>query len=138
MRTIIQKSFKAALDENDILISPAAPSAAYKIGMLLSSFVLVVSSAFLSWWITQLLVMYTGEKKDDPLAMYAGDIMTVSILTLLYVLLYLVFFICFSCFPFLPVNSPWIDKERNIDPYYYYFFPLVMYFMEGKHEKDLN
>ncbi|KAI6673171.1 hypothetical protein NL676_001077 [Syzygium grande] len=31
VRTIIQKSFKAALDENDILISPAAPSAAYKI-----------------------------------------------------------------------------------------------------------
>lgn len=33
VRTIIQKSFRAALDENDILISPAAPSAAYKIGM---------------------------------------------------------------------------------------------------------
>nr|XP_048328214.1 glutamyl-tRNA(Gln) amidotransferase subunit A, chloroplastic/mitochondrial isoform X2 [Ziziphus jujuba var. spinosa] len=31
VRTIIQKSFKAALDEHDILISPAAPSAAYKI-----------------------------------------------------------------------------------------------------------
>lgn len=49
MRTLIRKDFKAALDHNDILISPAAPSAAYKI----------------------------GEKKDDPLAMYAGDIMTV-------------------------------------------------------------
>lgn len=35
MRTIIGKSFKAALDENDILISPAAPSAAYKIGILI-------------------------------------------------------------------------------------------------------
>lgn len=32
VRTLIQKSFKTALDENDILISPAAPSAAYKIG----------------------------------------------------------------------------------------------------------
>ncbi|CAO2814597.1 unnamed protein product [Amaranthus hypochondriacus] len=51
VRTVVQKSFKAALDENDILISPAAPSAAYKI----------------------------GEKKNDPLAMYAGDIMTVNV-----------------------------------------------------------
>ncbi|XVF41308.1 hypothetical protein PTKIN_Ptkin01aG0270100 [Pterospermum kingtungense] len=51
VRTIIRKSFKAALDENDILISPAAPSASYKI----------------------------GEKKNDPLAMYAGDIMTVNV-----------------------------------------------------------
>jgi len=42
VRTIIWKSFKTALDENDILISPAAPSAAYKIGMLLPSFILVV------------------------------------------------------------------------------------------------
>ncbi|XP_058096524.1 glutamyl-tRNA(Gln) amidotransferase subunit A, chloroplastic/mitochondrial isoform X1 [Magnolia sinica] len=51
VRTLVQKSFKAALDENDILISPAAPSAAYKI----------------------------GEKTNDPLAMYAGDIMTVNV-----------------------------------------------------------
>lgn len=51
VRTLIRKSFKTALDENDILISPAAPSAAYKI----------------------------GEKKNDPLAMYAGDIMTVNV-----------------------------------------------------------
>lgn len=51
VRTLIRKDFKAALEQNDILISPAAPSAAYKI----------------------------GEKKDDPLAMYAGDIMTVKI-----------------------------------------------------------
>ncbi|XP_035539465.1 glutamyl-tRNA(Gln) amidotransferase subunit A, chloroplastic/mitochondrial isoform X2 [Juglans regia] len=56
VRTMIRKSFKAALDENDILISPAAPSAAYKI----------------------------GEKKDDPLAMYAGDIMTVNLYYRLY------------------------------------------------------
>ncbi|XP_010689948.2 glutamyl-tRNA(Gln) amidotransferase subunit A, chloroplastic/mitochondrial [Beta vulgaris subsp. vulgaris] len=51
VRTVVRESFKAALDENDILISPAAPSAAYKI----------------------------GEKKNDPLAMYAGDIMTVNV-----------------------------------------------------------
>ncbi|KAL7185278.1 hypothetical protein ACSBR2_027248 [Camellia fascicularis] len=51
VRTLIQESFKEVLDKNDILISPAAPSAAYKI----------------------------GEKKNDPLAMYAGDIMTVNV-----------------------------------------------------------
>lgn len=51
VRTLVKKSFKAALDENDILISPAAPSTAYKI----------------------------GEKKNDPLAMYAGDNMTVNV-----------------------------------------------------------
>uniref|UniRef100_M1BWR1 Glutamyl-tRNA(Gln) amidotransferase subunit A n=1 Tax=Solanum tuberosum TaxID=4113 RepID=M1BWR1_SOLTU len=51
VRTLVRESFRAALDENDILISPAAPSAAYKI----------------------------GEKKNDPLSMYAGDIMTVNV-----------------------------------------------------------
>ncbi|KAF6160020.1 hypothetical protein GIB67_033104, partial [Kingdonia uniflora] len=51
VRTLVQRSFNSALDENDILISPAAPSAAYRI----------------------------GEKKNDPLAMYAGDIMTVNV-----------------------------------------------------------
>ncbi|KAL2322578.1 hypothetical protein Fmac_026957 [Flemingia macrophylla] len=51
VRTIIRNSFKEALKQNDILICPAAPSAAYKI----------------------------GEKKNDPLAMYAGDIMTVNV-----------------------------------------------------------
>lgn len=51
VRTLVQKSFETALHENDILISPAAPSAAYKI----------------------------GEKKNDSLAMYAGDIMTVNV-----------------------------------------------------------
>ncbi|KAM7262431.1 hypothetical protein ACFE04_000114 [Oxalis oulophora] len=51
VRTVILDSFKAALASNDILISPASPSAAYKI----------------------------GEKKHDPLAMYAGDIMTVNV-----------------------------------------------------------
>ncbi|WJX31792.1 hypothetical protein P8452_20185 [Trifolium repens] len=51
VRTIIRNSFKEALDQYDIMISPAAPSVAYKI----------------------------GEKKNDPLAMYAGDIMTVNV-----------------------------------------------------------
>ncbi|PNX89978.1 glutamyl-tRNA(Gln) amidotransferase subunit A chloroplastic/mitochondrial-like, partial [Trifolium pratense] len=50
VRTIIRNSFKEALNQYDILISPAAPSVAYKI----------------------------GEKKNDPLAMYAGDIMTTN------------------------------------------------------------
>eukprot|EP01018_Ginkgo_biloba_P038467 Gb_27401 [translate_table: standard] len=51
VRTLIQRDFKAALDGNDILISPAAPTAAYRI----------------------------GEKANDPLSMYAGDIMTVNV-----------------------------------------------------------
>ncbi|VAH53349.1 unnamed protein product [Triticum turgidum subsp. durum] len=51
VRTLVKKSFEEALGKYDILISPAAPSAAYKI----------------------------GEKTNDPLAMYAGDIMTVNV-----------------------------------------------------------
>ncbi|CAD6262040.1 unnamed protein product [Miscanthus lutarioriparius] len=51
VRTLVKESFKDALERYDILISPAAPSAAYKI----------------------------GEKTNDPLAMYAGDIMTVNV-----------------------------------------------------------
>lgn len=51
VRTLVQKSFKDALNQNDVLISPAAPSAAYKI----------------------------GEKINDPLAMYAGDLTTVNV-----------------------------------------------------------
>jgi len=51
VRTLVKKSFEEALKKYDILISPAAPSAAYKI----------------------------GEKTNDPLAMYAGDIMTVNV-----------------------------------------------------------
>lgn len=78
MRTLIQKSFKAALDANDILISPAAPSAAYKIGM----FGLLVLT-LCTWWSLfkskyLITLIFAGEKKNDPLAMYAGDIMTVS------------------------------------------------------------
>lgn len=38
VRTIIRNSFKEALNQNDILISPAAPSAAYKIGKHLHLF----------------------------------------------------------------------------------------------------
>lgn len=37
MRTLVKESFKDALERYDILISPAAPSAAYKIGMLQSA-----------------------------------------------------------------------------------------------------
>ncbi|EPS68649.1 hypothetical protein M569_06115, partial [Genlisea aurea] len=51
VRTLILDGLKDALERNDILVSPAAPSVAYRI----------------------------GEKKDDPLAMYAGDIMTVNV-----------------------------------------------------------
>ncbi|CAM0901946.1 unnamed protein product [Alopecurus aequalis] len=51
VRTLVKKSFEEALRKYDVLISPAAPSAAYKI----------------------------GEKTNDPLAMYAGDIMTVNV-----------------------------------------------------------
>ncbi|XP_062183540.1 glutamyl-tRNA(Gln) amidotransferase subunit A, chloroplastic/mitochondrial [Phragmites australis] len=51
VRTLVKESFKDALERYDILVSPAAPSAAYKI----------------------------GEKINDPLAMYAGDIMTVNV-----------------------------------------------------------
>ncbi|KAK9105008.1 hypothetical protein Scep_021852 [Stephania cephalantha] len=51
VRTLVQKNLKASLTENDVLISPAAPSPAYRM----------------------------GEKKNDPLAMYAGDIMTVNV-----------------------------------------------------------
>lgn len=51
IRTIVQTDFKRALADNDLLISPAAPTAAYSI----------------------------GEKANDPLAMYAGDLMTVNV-----------------------------------------------------------
>lgn len=51
VRTLIQRDFSKALGENDILVSPAAPTAAYKI----------------------------GDKVNDPLSMYAGDIMTVNV-----------------------------------------------------------
>ncbi|KAH8947528.1 hypothetical protein BDL97_11G046600 [Sphagnum fallax] len=51
VRTLIQRDFKAALQDVDVLLSPVAPSAAYKI----------------------------GEKLDNPLSMYLGDLMTVNV-----------------------------------------------------------
>lgn len=51
VRTVIQQDFKNALEEVDLLISPVTPTAAYKI----------------------------GEKVNDPLAMYVGDLMTVNV-----------------------------------------------------------
>lgn len=51
IRTIVKTDFKRGLADNDILISPAAPTAAYSV----------------------------GEKVNDPLAMYAGDLMTVNV-----------------------------------------------------------
>jgi aspartyl-tRNA(Asn)/glutamyl-tRNA(Gln) amidotransferase subunit A len=51
VRTVIQQDFKSALQQVDLLISPVAPSAAYKI----------------------------GEKVNDTLSMYVGDLMTVNV-----------------------------------------------------------
>ncbi|KAH9610182.1 hypothetical protein KSS87_019962 [Heliosperma pusillum] len=82
VRTLVKKSFRAALDENDILISPAAPSAAYKIGMAYSISVhcLALGNALLTFMIRELHLTFSGEKKNNPLAMYAGDIMTEKLL----------------------------------------------------------
>lgn len=49
VRTLIQRDFEAAFNQVDVLISPTAPTTAYKL----------------------------GEKLDDPLAMYLGDITTI-------------------------------------------------------------
>jgi aspartyl-tRNA(Asn)/glutamyl-tRNA(Gln) amidotransferase subunit A len=49
VRTLIQRDFDAAFEQADILISPAAPTTAFKL----------------------------GEKLHDPLAMYANDITTI-------------------------------------------------------------
>ncbi len=51
VRTLIQKGFNEAFTKYDFVLGPTAPSTAYKI----------------------------GEKVDDPLAMYLGDIYTVSV-----------------------------------------------------------
>ena len=51
VRTLVSADFDAALQQYDVLLSPVAPTPAYKI----------------------------GEKVDDPLAMYAGDLMTVNL-----------------------------------------------------------
>ena len=49
MRTLIQQDFSAAFAQADVLVSPAAPTTAFKL----------------------------GEKLDDPLAMYLNDITTI-------------------------------------------------------------
>jgi aspartyl-tRNA(Asn)/glutamyl-tRNA(Gln) amidotransferase subunit A len=49
VRTLIQRDFAAAFDQVDILVSPAAPTTAFRI----------------------------GEKIDDPLAMYLNDVTTI-------------------------------------------------------------
>jgi len=49
VRTLIQSDFAAAFDKVDVLVSPSAPTTAFKI----------------------------GEKIDDPLAMYLNDVTTI-------------------------------------------------------------
>ncbi|CAM6128657.1 unnamed protein product [Calypogeia fissa] len=51
VRTLIQSDLKAAFEDIDVLLSPVSSTPAYKL----------------------------GEKVDDPLAMYAGDLMTVNV-----------------------------------------------------------
>ncbi|KAK9822511.1 hypothetical protein WJX81_008348 [Elliptochloris bilobata] len=51
VRTLVQRELNAALDEWDLLLSPAAPTTAYRIGQVC----------------------------DDPLEMYQGDLMTVNL-----------------------------------------------------------
>ncbi len=50
-RTLVQQEFAAALDKHDVLISPAAPTTAYRLGHV----------------------------SEDPLEMYKGDLMTVNV-----------------------------------------------------------
>lgn len=50
MRTLIRQNFEQAFEQCDALLAPVAPTTAYRI----------------------------GEKSDDPLAMYLGDILTVT------------------------------------------------------------
>ena len=49
VRTLIQRDFDAAFEQVDVMVSPAAPTTAFKL----------------------------GEKLDDPLAMYLNDIATI-------------------------------------------------------------
>jgi len=51
VRTLVQQEMSAALHQYDVLVCPAAPTAAYKL----------------------------GEKLSDPLAMYKGDLMTINL-----------------------------------------------------------
>jgi aspartyl-tRNA(Asn)/glutamyl-tRNA(Gln) amidotransferase subunit A len=50
VRRLIRNDFDAAFEQADVILGPVAPTAAYRI----------------------------GEKTDDPLAMYLGDLYTVS------------------------------------------------------------
>ena len=49
MRTLVQRDFNAAFEQVDVLISPTAPTTAFKL----------------------------GDKLDDPLAMYLNDVATI-------------------------------------------------------------
>ena len=49
VRTLIQRDFAAAFDQVDVLVSPSAPTTAFKL----------------------------GERIDDPLAMYLNDVTTI-------------------------------------------------------------
>lgn len=51
VRTVVREEMDAAVSKYDALLSPVAPTAAYKF----------------------------GEKLSDPLSMYKGDLMTVSL-----------------------------------------------------------
>lgn len=51
VRTLVQQEMSSALQKYDVLVCPAAPTAAYKL----------------------------GEKVSDPLAMYKGDLMTINL-----------------------------------------------------------
>jgi aspartyl-tRNA(Asn)/glutamyl-tRNA(Gln) amidotransferase subunit A len=51
VRTLIQRDFEAAFAQVDVLISPTAPTTAFKL----------------------------GEKLDDPLAMYLNDVATIPV-----------------------------------------------------------
>jgi len=51
VRTLVQRQMSAALEQYDVLVTPVAPTAAFRI----------------------------GERSADPLAMYKGDLMTVPI-----------------------------------------------------------
>lgn len=51
VRTLVQQALHKALDQHDLLLSPVAPTTAFKI----------------------------GEKSEDPLAMYKEDLMTVPL-----------------------------------------------------------
>lgn len=51
MRTLVQREMAAALGRHDVLISPVAPTTAYRLGSV----------------------------AEDPLEMYKGDLMTVNL-----------------------------------------------------------